>query len=85
MNLIYDSEQYSVVEFNSDSELEALHFGGYEITDKSGRREIFIGGSWAETFRQHVEQLAAGGPTIEDIDAFLAGYDEVMQQPVVIH
>jgi hypothetical protein len=85
MNLIYDSEQYSVVEFSIDAELEALHFGGYEITDKSGKREIFIGGSWAETFRQHVEQLAADGPTIEDIDAFLAGYDEVMQQPVVVH
>lgn len=85
MNLIFDSEQYSVIEFGSNSELEALHFGGYEITDKSGKREIFIGGSWAETFRQRVQQLAADGPTIEDIDAFLAGYDELMQQPVVIH
>lgn len=85
MNLIYNSEQYSVVEFGIDSELEALHFGGYEIMDKSGKREIFIGGSWAETFRQQVQLLTAGTPSMEDFDTFLAGYDEVMHQPVVMH
>ena len=39
MNVIYNSEQYSVVEFGVDKELEALRFGGYEIVDKSGRRD----------------------------------------------
>lgn len=40
MNLIYNSEQYSVVEFGVDGDLEALRFGGYEIVDKgaSGKR-----------------------------------------------
>ena len=28
MNLIYNSEQYSVVEFGADSDHEALRFGG---------------------------------------------------------
>ena len=85
MNLIYNSEQYSVVEFGIDTEREALHFGGYEIMDKPGKREIFIGGSWAEAFRQHVQQLIAGEPSIEDIDTFLASYDELMHQPVIMH
>jgi hypothetical protein len=85
MNLIYNSEQYSVVEFGIDSELEALHFGGYEIMDKPGKREIFIGGSWAEAFRQHVRLLIAGEPSIDDIDTFLGSYDELMQQPVIMH
>lgn len=85
MHLIYNSESYSVVEFVSDSEREALHFGGFEILDKSGRRELFIGGSMAEQFRHHVQELIAGEPDIEQIDTFLAGYDDLMQQPVSMH
>ena len=52
MNMIYNSEQYSVVEFGVDHNLEALRFGGYEIVDKSGRREAFIGGKLAQSFRR---------------------------------
>jgi len=85
MNLIYNSDQYSVVEFGVDSAQEALRFGGYEIMDKPSKREIFIGGSWAESFRQHVQKLIASEPSVEDVDAFLAGYDELMHQPVVMH
>jgi hypothetical protein len=33
MNLIYNSDQYSVVEFGADDGREALRFGGYEIVD----------------------------------------------------
>jgi len=51
MNLIYNSEQYSVVEFGADRDHEALRFGGYEIMDKSGQREIYIDGPAAELFR----------------------------------
>ena len=85
MELIYNSEQYSVVEFGVDGAQEALRFGGYEIMDKSGKREIYIGGNWAETFRQHVVELFAEEPDIEQVDAFLAGYDALMHQPVVMH
>lgn len=45
MNLIYNSEQYSVVEFGADQGREALRSGGYEIMDKPGKKEIFIGGA----------------------------------------
>lgn len=85
MHLIYNSDQYSVVEFGIDTEQEALRFGAFEIVDKPSKREIFIGGSWAEAFRQHVQELIAGQPSVEDIDDFLATYEEVMQQPVVMH
>jgi hypothetical protein len=85
MNLIYNSEQYSVVEFGADQGREALRFGGYEIVDKSGKREIFIGGDMAESFRQSVQQLIATEPSMEDIDEFLAGYDALMGQPVLLH
>jgi hypothetical protein len=77
MNLIYNSDQYSVVEFGADS--------GNEAMDKPGKREIFIGGSLAEAFRKHVEDLIATEPTVEEIDDFLAKYDILMSQPVVLH
>ena len=85
MNMIYNSEQYSVVEFGVDRELEALRFGGYEIVDKPGRREIFINGALAESFRQHVQDLIAQEPSMEEIDDFLGNFDEMMHQPVRLH
>ena len=85
MNLIYNSEQYSVVEFGIDSDQAALRSGGYEIMDKPGKREIFIGGDLAATFRKHVEDLIARQPSVEEIDDFLGNYDVLMNQPVVFH
>ena len=85
MNLIYNSEQYSVVEFGADDKRDALRFGGYEIVDKSGRREIFIGGVWAEAFRQNVADLIASGPGFDEVDEFLGEYGGLMRQPVVLH
>src|SRR3954468_162752 len=85
MNMIYNSEQYSIVEFGVDHNLEALRFGGYEIVDKSGRREAFIGGKLAQSFRRDVNNLIASEPTMEEIDEFLGSYDSLMSQPVLLH
>ncbi|MFL9927576.1 DUF3567 domain-containing protein [Herbaspirillum lusitanum] len=85
MNLIYNSEQYSVVEFGADVDHEALRFGGYEIMDKSGQREIFIDGPAAEMFRKDVQELIATEPTMEDIDTFLGKFDEMMRHPMTLH
>ena len=85
MNLIYNSEQYSVVEFGADSDQDALRFGGYEIMDKPAKREIFIAGPMAESFRQNVRDLIASEPTEEEIDDFLGGYDVMMSQPTTFH
>lgn len=85
MNLIYNSEQYSVVEFGADDGQEALRFGGYEIMDKPGKREIYIGGTWAKSFRKNVADLIASEPSVEEVDAFLGNYDAVMSQPVIFH
>ena len=85
MNLIYNSEHYSVVEFGAQAGLEAMEFGGYEILDKPGKREIFIAGPLAEIFRQNVLELIATEPSIEEIDDFLGNYDLLMAQPVTLH
>lgn len=85
MNLIYNSEQYSVVEFGADRDTDALRFGGYEIVDKGGKRETFIVGSLAQSFRRDVNELIAGEPTMAEIDEFLGSYDAVMSHPVLLH
>jgi len=85
MNTIYNSEQYSVVEFGADRDHEALRFGGYEIMDKSGQREIYIDGPAAELFRKDVQELIATEPSMEDIDTFLSQYDLMMRQSMTLH
>lgn len=85
MNLIYNSDQYSVVEFGADEALEALRSGGYEIMDKATKREIFLRGDLADVFRENVKNLIAQQPSQEDIDDFLGGYDALMSQRMVLH
>ncbi len=85
MNLIYNSEQYSVVEFGADTDHETLRFGGYEITDKAVRREWFIDGAQAANFRKDVHELIAKEPSIEEIDDFLGQFAPYMAQSVLLH
>ncbi|MYN46821.1 DUF3567 family protein [Pseudoduganella sp. FT93W] len=85
MNLIYNSEQFSVLEFGVDRSHEALRFGGYEIVDKGGKREIFINGILAQNFRREVSELIASEPTMAEIDEFLGSYNEVMSYPATLH
>lgn len=85
MNLIYNSEQYSVVEFGADTDNEALRYGGFEITDKTGKRECFMGGLQALTFRKDVSDLIASDPSLEEVDDFLGQFDSYMMQLVTIH
>lgn len=85
MNLIYNSDQYSVIEYGADTDHEALRFGGYEITDKAVRREWFIGGPLAINFRKDVTELIATEPSIEEIDEFLGQFDDYMGQSVLLH
>ena len=83
MNMIYNSPNFCIVEFRSE-EPEAFP-RGYEIMDKHCKREIFLGGAMAEKFRQDVAILIAGGPSIEEVDDFLAGFQGLMHQPLVLH
>ncbi len=85
MNLIYNSEQYSVIEFGADNDSEALRYGGYEITDKAVKREFFIRGIQAVAFRKDVSSLIATDPSLEDVDDFLGQYDPYMSQVITIH
>jgi hypothetical protein len=53
--------------------------------DKTGKREIFLGGVLADKFRFDVSQLIATEPSVEEVDDFLSGFEGLMLQPLVLH
>lgn len=64
---------------------EGLTRGGYEIVDKFARKEIFIEGALAESFKEGVEALIETQPSEEEIDDYLGRFSSLMHQPVVLH
>jgi hypothetical protein len=92
MHMLYNSDSYAVVqiELAADENGPARHNvaltrGGYEIVDKFARKEIFIEGALAETFKEGVEALIESSPSVEEFDAYLERYAGMAQQPVVMH
>ena len=78
MNVIYDSENYYVVEY------AAQH--GYELVDKHTQRGTFFQGNIAEKFAQEMREVVEEqNVTVERFDEFLGGFDELMNQPVTFH
>jgi hypothetical protein len=68
-----------------------LRRGGFEVIDKLARREFFIEGALAEHFQQGVQAVVAERPDSDPetlqaaIDAYIAGYTALAQQPVLLH
>ncbi len=86
MNMIYNSLNYCVVEFASFAAHDGREqSGGFEIMDKNSKREIFIGGLLADTFRKDVTSLIDSEPSTDEIDEYLSRFDSMMQQPLVLH
>ena len=85
MQTIYNSPLFCVVEFTGFGTEGQHPAGGFEIMDKTLRREIFLGGSDAARFRTSVQELIASKPSAEDLDDFLAAYTGVMTTPLALH
>ena len=96
MHMVYNSDNFAVVQFvvavddgdepaEASGDAPARTRGGYEIVDKFARKELFLEGAMAEQFKQGVEALIESEPGEDEIDAFLAGYTSLAQQPVVLH
>ncbi len=92
MQLLYNSDQFAVMQFELDSVPPRAHDGapasprgGYEIVDKRSRKEIYLDGALARQFREQVDALVEAGPTTESIDEFLSGFSDWMHQPLVLH
>jgi len=89
MLMLYNSDNFAVVQIDvpapSHDESGPLTRGGYEIVDKFARKEIFLEGAMAETFKEGVEALIETEPSEEEIDEYLARFASLMHQPVVLH
>ncbi len=85
MNMVYNSENYCVVQFSDFGTDEDHPAGGYEIMDKGLRREIFLDGKQAEHFKKDVTRLISSEPSPDEFDEFLDNYAGLMTQPVALH
>ncbi len=77
MHVLYDSENYYVVEFPGR--------GGIELVDKTACRGGFLEGAVETSFRATMADLAAGEPSVESVDEFLGHYGALLTNPVVLH
>ena len=101
MQMLYNSDSFAVVQFDVPAEHvdgpvdakrrssadggDALTRGGYEIVDKFARKEIFIEGALAQSFKEGVEALIETRPSEEEIDDYIERFSSLMQQPVLLH
>lgn len=93
MQMLYNSDSFVVVQFDVPPATAGVAGaadnqparGGYEIVDKFARREIFIEGAVAESFKQGVQALVENNPTEEAMDEFIARYCALAQHPVTLH
>jgi hypothetical protein len=97
MQMLYNSDSFAVMLFDvaaavpshlpigNEPAPEPLSHGGYEIVDKFARKEIFLQGAMAESFKQGVEALIQGQPSEEEIDDYIERFASLMQQPVILH
>jgi hypothetical protein len=88
--MLYNSDSFAVVMFDVSDESVAgssgaLNRGGYEIVDKFARKEIFIEGALAQSFKEGVEALIESEPSEEEIDEYLGRFSSLMQHPVILH
>ena len=58
---------------------------GFEIVDKRANKEVYLDGSWAELFQQHISAWQEKTPTQEEVEDTLEQYAELAQNPVLIH
>jgi hypothetical protein len=77
MNVMYNSENYYVVEF------PGRH--GIELVDKTTGRAGFLEGAVEVKFRASMADLAAREPTEESVDEFLGHYEALLFNSVALH
>lgn len=93
MQMLYDSEAFVVVHMNAheaDDDLNMHNRGkmarhGFEIVDKRVNREVYLDGSWADTFQKQINAWNADTPTQEEVDAILETYAELAHTPLIMH
>jgi hypothetical protein len=86
MLMLYNSDSFAVVQFDVPATSpQMLTRGGYEIVDKFARKEIFLDGAMAQSFKEGVEALIETSPSEEEVDDFISRFTTLAQQPVILH
>lgn len=88
MLMLYNSDNFAVVQFDverAEGEAAMPARGGYEIVDKSSRKEIFLEGVLAEQFKAGVQALMETQPSEEELDEYIGRFGALAQQPLVLH
>ncbi|HEX5612891.1 MAG TPA: DUF3567 family protein [Burkholderiales bacterium] len=77
MNVIYNSENYYVVEFPGQR--------GVELVDKHRGRGTFLEGAVELKLRASMADLASHDQGADTMDEFLGHYDALLTQRVLLH
>ncbi|HUO43312.1 MAG TPA: DUF3567 family protein [Burkholderiales bacterium] len=77
MNIVYDSENYYVLEYPAQN--------GYEVVDKQAGRGTYLHGDVARKFRTSIIDVIAEDPSIERVDEFLADFGGPIDFRVAVH
>ena len=85
MQMLYNSDSYSVLLIDLGLVEAGSPRGGFEIVDKFARKGIFIEGAVAQGFKDGVQALIDTGPSPEALDDYIAGYARLAQLPVLLH
>lgn len=100
MHTLYESDSFSVTHMLANGEAEdqapekteryplgvpSLARHGFEIVDKRSNKEVYLDGSWAELFQQHILAWQVNTPTQEEVEDTLEQYAELAQTPVQVH
>ena len=100
MQNLCDSESFSVTHMLANGEPDGVHTEkterhpqgvpmlarhGFEIVDKRSGKEVYLDGSWAELFQQHIQAWQVNTPTQEEVEDTLDQYAVLAQNPVVVH
>lgn len=77
MNIVYNSENYYVVEYPQQH--------GYEVVDKHAGRGTFFQGDVAVKFRESMMGALGEDPSSEHLDEFLSDFGGLINFPTIVH
>ena len=77
MNIVYNSDNYYVVEYPQQH--------GYEVVDKQASRGTFFQGDVAEKFRTSMLGACGEDPSAEHVDEFLSEFGGLISFSMTMH
>ena len=77
MNIVYNSDNYYVVEYPVEH--------GYEVVDKQSSRGTYFQGNVADKFRESMLGALGEDPSPEHLDDFLSGFGGLINFSMTVH